>query len=79
MVEKGLTYAYRDRKVRRRERRSVWIQQVNAGARDYELSYSKMIQGLGQANVKVDRKIMSSLAIHEPLSFRALVEIAKLF
>jgi len=79
VVEKGLTYQYRDRKARRRERRSLWIQQVNAGARDYDVSYSRLVHGLAQANVKVDRKILSGLAITEPLSFRALVEISKLF
>jgi large subunit ribosomal protein L20 len=76
-VEKAGQYAYRDRKRRKRNFRSLWIQRINAAAREHGLTYGRFIDGLTKAGVEVDRKILSDLAIHEPLSFKALVERAR--
>lgn len=76
-VTKALQKAYIDRKRKKREMRSIWITQVNAGARLYGQTYSGLICGLKQANVLVDRKILSELAMFEPYSFRALTLVAE--
>lgn len=76
-VEKSLQYAYRDRKVKKREFRALWIQRINAGARELGLTYGRFIDGLGKAGIEVDRKVLSDLAIHEPEAFKALVEKAR--
>ena len=76
-VEKGMQYAYRDRRTRKRSFRSLWIQRINAGAREHGLTYSQFINGLGKAGVEIDRKILSDLAVREPDSFKALVEQAQ--
>ena len=76
-VEKGLTYAYRDRKVRKREFRRLWIVRINAAARDEGISYSSLMNGLKKAGIGLDRKQLSELAIHDPGAFTALVEEAK--
>ena len=76
-VEKGLQYAYRDRKNRKREFRALWIQRINAGARAHGLTYSKLMSGLKQAGIEIDRKILSDLAISEPASFTSLVKQAQ--
>lgn len=76
-VAKALMYSYRDRKVRKREIRSLWIQRINAGTRLHGLSYSKFINGLKKAEIEIDRKILADLAIHDTAAFRQLVEIAK--
>ncbi len=76
-VEKAAQYAYRDRKVRKRNFRSLWIQRINAGAREHGLTYGRLIDGLTKANIEVDRKVLSDLAIHEPEAFAALVAKAK--
>ena len=76
-VEKGMQYAYRDRRTRKRSFRSLWIQRINAGAREHGLSYSQFINGLGKAGIEIDRKILSDLAVREPDSFKALVEQAQ--
>ncbi|MDX2264299.1 MAG: 50S ribosomal protein L20 [Hyphomicrobiales bacterium] len=76
-VEKAGQYAYRDRKARKRNFRSLWIQRINAAAREHGLTYGRFIDGLTKAGVEVDRKILSDLAIHEPASFKALVERAR--
>ena len=68
-VEKAAQYAYRDRKVRKRNFRSLWIQRINAGAREHGLTYGRLIDGLTKANIEVDRKVLSDLAIHEPEAF----------
>ena len=78
-VEKGLQHQFRDRKIKKRDARKLWIMQVNAGSREQGLAYNELIYGLGQANVLVNRKVMADLAKNEPLSFRALVEIGKVF
>ncbi|KAL1504040.1 hypothetical protein AB1Y20_010451 [Prymnesium parvum] len=76
-VEKGLQYAYRSRRLKRRDARTQWIQQVGAGAREYNLSYSRMIYGLQLADIGVNRKILAILAKEEPYSFRAIVDECK--
>ncbi len=76
-VEKGLQYAYRDRRVRKRSFRRLWIQRINAGARQYGITYSRFIDGLSKAGVGIDRKVLSDLAVREPDVFRALVEQAE--
>jgi large subunit ribosomal protein L20 len=76
-VEKGLQYAYRDRRTRKRSFRALWIQRINAGTREHGMTYSQFINGLGRAGVEIDRKMLSDLAIHEPESFKVLVEQAQ--
>ena len=76
-VEKGLQYAYRDRRVKKRNFRALWIQRINAAARDLGLTYGRLIDGLSKAGIEVDRKVLSDLAIHEPAAFAALAEQAK--
>jgi large subunit ribosomal protein L20 len=70
-------YAYRDRKAKKRTFRSLWIQRINAGAREHEMTYSTLINGLDRAGIEVDRKVMADLAMNEPAAFAALVEQAK--
>ncbi len=76
-VDKAGQYAYRDRKVRKRNFRKLWITRINAGARANGLTYGRFINGLSLAGIEVDRKVMSDLAIHEPAAFTQLVEKAK--
>jgi large subunit ribosomal protein L20 len=76
-VDKSKQYAYRDRKNRKREFRALWIQRINAAAREHGLTYSRFISGLVAAGVEVDRKVLSELAISEPAAFAAIVEKAK--
>ncbi len=76
-VEKALQYAYRDRRTRKRDFRSLWIQRINAGAREHGLTYSQFMHGLSTAGIEVDRKVLADLAVREPDSFRALVDQAK--
>jgi large subunit ribosomal protein L20 len=75
-VEKGLVYAYRDRKVRKREFRSLWIVRINAAARQHGLSYSRFIEGLKKAGVDLDRKVLADLAVRDPGAFGDLARIA---
>ena len=76
-VTKAGQYAYRDRKVRKRMFRSLWIQRINAAARENGLSYSRMIDGLNKANIVIDRRVLADLAVHEKDAFAALAEQAK--
>ena len=76
-VEKAGQYAYRDRRVKKRNFRALWIQRINAAVRDHGLTYGRFIDGLGKAEVAVDRKVLSDLAITEPAAFAALVVRAK--
>ena len=78
-VEKGMQYSYRDRRARHRFMTREYIMQMNAGAREYDVKYSAMVCGLNRAGIEVNRKVMSDLVKNEPLSFRALAEISKLF
>jgi large subunit ribosomal protein L20 len=71
-VDKALMYAYRDRKARKRDFRKLWITRINAGARMNDMSYSKLIHGLKQAGVEVDRKILAELAVSDPGVFSQL-------
>lgn len=72
-VEKALAYAYRDRRNRKRNFRSLWIQRINAGARSHGLTYSRFMDGLKKAGVSLDRKVLSDIAIREPEAFKTLV------
>lgn len=76
-LEKSLGYAYRDRKVRKRDFRRLWITRISAACRPHNISYSRFIEGLTKADYSVDRKIISNLAIEDPQAFAALVETAK--
>ena len=76
-VFKAGQYAYRDRKARKRMFRRLWILRINAGAREFGLSYSRFINGLKKANIQIDRKVLSDLAIHEKASFQKLTQMAK--
>ena len=76
-VEKSMQYAYRDRKNRKRSFRALWIQRLNAAAREHGLTYSRLIDGLAKAGVEVDRKVLSDIAIREPEAFAAIVGQAK--
>jgi large subunit ribosomal protein L20 len=76
-VEKALQYAYRDRRVRKRTFRALWIQRINAGAREHGLTYSQLMNGLRKAGVELDRKVLSDLAVREPAAFKSLVDQAQ--
>jgi large subunit ribosomal protein L20 len=76
-VERANQYAYRDRKRKKRTFRALWIQRLNAAVRPFGLTYSRFIDGLGKAGVAVDRKVLSDLAIREPVAFEAIVGQAK--
>lgn len=76
-VEKGLQYAYRDRRNKKRDFRSLWIQRINAAARLHDLTYSRFMFGLKEAGIEVDRKVLAELAVSEPDAFKALVDEAK--
>ena len=76
-VEKSMQYAYRDRKVRKRNFRALWVQRINAGVREHGLTYARFIDGLNKAGIEIDRKVLSDMAIHEPQAFEALVGKAK--
>ncbi len=76
-VEKGLQYAYRDRRNRKRSFRRLWIQRINAGAREHGVTYSQFMNGLSKAGVELDRKILADLAVHDPAAFKALVDHAR--
>jgi len=71
------TYAYRDRKARKGDFRSLWIQRINAAAREEGMTYNRFISGLKNAGVEVDRKMLAELAVSDPKAFAALVDIAK--
>lgn len=76
-VEKGLQYAYRDRKVRKRTFRGLWIQRINAGARAHGMTYAQFIAGINRAGIEMDRKVMAELAAREPEAFAALVKTSQ--
>ena len=76
-VEKGLQYAYRDRKAKKRSFRSLWIQRINAATRIHDMTYSRFISGLIKAGVELDRKVLADIALKEPQAFAKLVETAK--
>lgn len=76
-VEKAGQYAYRDRKAKKRNFRSLWIQRINAAAREHGVTYGRFINGLSKAGIEVDRKVLADIAVHEPASFKSLVEKAE--
>src|ERR1044071_6182455 len=76
-VDKSMQYAYRDRKVKKRTFRALWIQRINAAVREGGLTYSRFIAGLAKAGVTVDRKVLADLAVREPAAFQGLVSQAK--
>jgi len=76
-VDRALNYAYRDRRVRKRDFRRLWITRINAAARLNDMSYSRLIAGLAKANVAIDRKILSEIALNDPGTFTQLTAIAK--
>jgi large subunit ribosomal protein L20 len=75
--EKGLQYAYRDRKAKKREFRALWIQRINAGARLEGMSYSRLMGALHKAGIEINRKVLADLALNEPEAFKAIVQKAK--
>jgi large subunit ribosomal protein L20 len=76
-VDRSLVYAYRDRKVRKRMFRRLWITRINAAARAHGLSYNQFINGLGKAGIELDRKVLADLAVSDPAAFGAIAERAK--
>ena len=76
-VDRSKAFAYRDRKVNKRNFRALWIQRINAAVREHGLTYGRFIDGLNKAGIEVDRKVMSDMAIHEPEAFASLVAAAK--
>jgi len=76
-VTKAGQYAYRDRKVRKREFRALWIQRIGAAAKENGLSYSRFVHGLKEAGIELDRKVLADLAVHDSVAFGQLAEQAK--
>ena len=76
-VEKGLQYAYRDRKVKKREFRGLWIQRINAGARQHGISYSQLIGKLASKEIGLNRKVLADLAMNHPEAFKAVIDTVK--
>lgn len=76
-VEKGLQYAFRDRRVKKREFRSLWIQRINAATRQYGISYSQFIGKIATKNIGLNRKVLADLAMNHPDAFKAVVEAIK--
>jgi len=77
-MEKAMQYAYRDRRARKREFRSLWIQRINAGVREQGLTYSRFIDGLNKSKIKLDRKVLADLAYNNPEAFKSLVKKVQL-
>ena len=76
-VDRSLVYAYRDRRVRKRTFRQLWILRINAAARQEGLSYNQFISGCKKAEIELDRKVLADLAVREPAAFKAIAEQAK--
>ncbi len=76
-VDRALNYAFRDRKVKKRDFRALWIARINAAARDNGLSYSRLVHGLKKAEIGLDRKVLAQIAVADPAGFSAVVEKAK--
>ena len=73
-VDKNLQYAYRDRRNKKRDFRALWIQRINAGVREFGLTYSRFMDGLTKAGIEVDRKMLADLAVHDAAALKALVD-----
>ncbi|MDR1032993.1 MAG: 50S ribosomal protein L20 [Candidatus Nomurabacteria bacterium] len=76
-VIKALRYAYRDRRTKKRDLRSLWITRINNAAREYGVSYSQLIASLKEKNIELDRKVLADLAVKEPAAFKAVVDMTK--
>lgn len=76
-VEKAMLYAYRDRKTKKRNFRSLWIQRINAGARQYGMSYSQFMGALKKNDIELNRKVLADLALNHPEAFKAIVDKVK--
>ena len=76
-VDKDLQYAYRDRRTRKRNFRALWIQRINAAAREHGLTYSQFMSGMKKAGVELDRKVLADLAVREPAAFKTLADQAQ--
>ena len=76
-MEKAMQYAYRDRRTKKRNFRSLWIQRINAGVRAEGLTYSKFINGLNKSGIKLDRKVLAEIAYHNPEAFKTIVKKAQ--
>jgi len=76
-VEKALRYAYRDRRNKKREFRGLWIQRINAGARQHGLTYSRFMNGMKRAGIEVDRKVLADIAVRDPEMFRRFADKAR--
>ncbi|HON52795.1 MAG TPA: 50S ribosomal protein L20 [Bacteroidales bacterium] len=76
-LEKGLLYAYRDRKNKKRNFRALWIQRINAAVRTYDMNYSQFIGALAKAEIKLNRKVLADLAMNHPKAFEAIVKAVK--
>lgn len=76
-VERALQYAYRDRRTKKRDFRALWIQRINAAAREHGMTYSRFINGLAKAGIDIDRKVLADLAVREPVAFKAIVTQAQ--
>jgi len=76
-LEKGLQYAYRDRKTKKREFRALWIQRINAGARQHGISYSQLMGKLAKSNIGLNRKVLADLAMNQPEAFKAVIDAVK--
>ncbi|MBE0591601.1 MAG: 50S ribosomal protein L20 [Gemmatimonadales bacterium] len=76
-VERGMRYAYRDRRNRKRDFRGLWIVRINAAARLHDISYSRFMSGLKKAGVDINRKMLADLAVRDPVAFGELAEVAK--
>jgi large subunit ribosomal protein L20 len=76
-LKKGLQYAYRDRKVKKREFRGLWIQRINAGAREHGVSYSQLIGKLAAKNIGLNRKVLADLAMNHKDAFKAIIDAVK--
>mgnify|MGYP006291426641 FL=1 len=76
-IEKAMQYSYRDRRQRKRKFRELWITRINAAARQHDMSYSKFIHGLKEANIELNRKLLADMAVRDPDSFQAIVEKVK--
>ena len=76
-LEKAMQYAYRDRRAKKREFRSLWIQRINAGVRAEGITYSKFIHGLNKSGIKLDRKVLADIAYNDPEAFKSIVKKAQ--
>jgi large subunit ribosomal protein L20 len=77
ILEKGLTYAYRDRRAKKRNFRALWIQRINAGAREHGLSYSQLMGKIHAKNIQINRKVLADLAMNNPTAFKAIIDAVK--